>query len=152
MTLTNNHDHLDRQIRHYVYQQLVRLAHVADTGDVAAHFNIRREDVLAAYQRLADGKALVLQSNGEILMAEPFSAVPTNFVVEAGGQFWWGNCIWDALGVLATLNKDGQVITTCGDCGEKMTVTVSQGQLESPEGIVHFAIPANRWWENVVFT
>ncbi len=152
MDLKNHHAHLDREIRHYVYQQLAQLTRVPATNDVAAHFNIPREDVLAAYQRLADGKALVLQSDGEILMAEPFSAVPTNFVVEAGGQSWWGNCIWDALGVLAALQTDGQVITTCGDCGEQMTVTVSAGELIAPEGIVHYAIPANRWWENVVFT
>lgn len=152
MVLKNHHNHLDRDIRHYVYQQLAQYARVPATNDVAAHFNIRREDVLAAYQRLADGKALVLQSDGEILMPEPFSAVPTNFVVEADGKSWWGNCIWDALGVLAALQTDGQVITTCGDCGEQMTVTVSAGELKDPEGIVHFAIPANRWWENVVFT
>ena len=39
---------------------------------------------------LAAGRALVLQpSSREILMANPFSAVPTPFAVRAGGRLYW---------------------------------------------------------------
>jgi hypothetical protein len=62
------------------------------------------DDVEASLQRLADGHVLVLQrGTGEILMANPFSAVPTPFLVRSGDRSWYGNCIWDALGIPAML-------------------------------------------------
>ncbi len=89
-------------------------------------------------------------------MANPLSAVPTPFVVETqadtGPRSWYGNCIWDALGVIAMLQHDGRVLTSCGCCGESMAVTVRNSQVESkPPGVVHFAIPARRWWDDIVF-
>jgi hypothetical protein len=53
---------------------------------------------------------LVLEPTGEILMANPFSAVPTPFLAEVGGRRWFGNCIWEALGIIATLHADGRVV------------------------------------------
>jgi hypothetical protein len=85
-------------------------------------------------------------------MAEPFSAVPTPFVVQAGARRWWGNCVWDALGILAMLRADGQVLTSCGCCGRAMTLEVQDGALRDAPGVVHYAIPARDWWRDVVFT
>jgi hypothetical protein len=95
---------------------------------------------------------LVLQESGEILMANPFSAVPTPFIVEAGERRYWANCIWDGLGVLAMTGADGRVLASCGDCGEAMGVQVQGGDLVSPEGLIHFAVPARQWWSNIKFT
>jgi hypothetical protein len=96
---------------------------------------------------------LVLQpDSGEVLMASPFSAVPTAYRVEAGEQGWWANCIWDALGVCAMIRSDATVLTSCPDCGEAMSLTVEAGELLPAPGIVHFAVPAARWWKDIVFT
>ena len=108
-------------------------------------------DVQAVYQRLADGRALVLQGNGEILMAEPFSAVPTPFQVEVGNRSWWGNCIWDALGIPAMLNVDARIVTACGCCNDSMVLEVKDGLLTGTTGIVHYAIPPKDWWKDIVF-
>ena len=59
-----------------------------------------------ALRWLATQRALVLQPTGEILMAEPFSAVPTPFLIRSGSAQWWGNCIWDGLGIAAMLRLD----------------------------------------------
>ncbi len=49
-------------------------------------------------ERLAAARALVLQRDSrEVLMANPFSAIPTPFAVHARGRLYYGNCIWDAL-------------------------------------------------------
>ena len=110
-----------------------------------------------AFQELAAAHMLVLQpDSGEVLMANPLSAVPTPFVVEtrsgAGSHGWYGNCIWDALGVIAMLHCDGRVLASCGCCGESMIVSVHKGKVEAkPPGVVHFAIPAKRWWDDIVF-
>ena len=84
-------------------------------------------------------------------MAEPFSAVPTGFEVNAGNRSWWGNCIWDALGIPAMLKVDARIYTACGCCNDAMALTVKNGRLLDKSGSIHFAVPARRWWEDVVF-
>jgi Alkylmercury lyase len=142
---------LDKQVRHYIYDYFVKTGQAPTLRYCAQTFSSLPEDIQAAYQRLASGRALVLQSNGEILMAEPFSAVPTAFAVEVGNRTWWGNCIWDALGILAMLKEDGRVVTACGCCNDAMQIEIRNGLLADAAGCVHFAIPPKEWWKNVVF-
>jgi hypothetical protein len=87
-----------------------------------------------------------------IWMAQPLSAIPTPFRVEIGGRHFFGNCIWDALGIVAMMGGTGTVTAWCPDCHEQMSVTVAQNRLASGEGVVHFALPAARWWDDIGFT
>jgi hypothetical protein len=119
---------------------------------VAEALGLSQAAVAESFRRLAEKRVLALDANGEILMAPPFSAVPTGFLVESDARSWWGNCIWDALGILAMLRRDGRVLASCGDCGTAMTLEVTGGALEPAEGVAHFAVPARRWWEDIVFT
>jgi hypothetical protein len=57
-------------------------------------------------------------------MANPFSAVPTAYRVHAGGRWWYANCAWDAFGICATLHTDGDIETSCPDCGEVLAVAI----------------------------
>lgn len=85
-------------------------------------------------------------------MANALSAIPTPFQVEIGGRRFFGNCIWDALGVVAMLGGAGTVTTWCPDCGEQMSVVVADNRLASGHGVVHFAVPAAQWWDDIGFT
>lgn len=142
----------EKQVRHYIYDYLVKTGQAPTLQNCAQAFSCTLADIQAAYQRLADGHALVLQSSGEILMASPFSAVPTAFAVEVGSHIWWGNCIWDALGILAMLREDGRVVTACGCCNDAMQVEIRRGQLRDASGCVHFSLPPKQWWNDIVFT
>jgi Alkylmercury lyase len=150
-------DDLKNRVRVRLYQLFLELGRCPSSEEVATALQCNVSDVSAAFRALADAHMLVLQpGSGEILMANPLSAVPTPFVVETqadtGFRSWYGNCIWDALGVIAMLQRDGRVLTSCGCCGESMTVNVRNGAAEAkPSGIVHFAIPAKRWWDDIVF-
>jgi hypothetical protein len=145
------------RVRVRLYQLFLELGRCPSLTEVAADLRCTIPEVAAAFQELAAAHVLVLQTgNGEVLMANPLSAVPTPFVVEtpadAGSRSWYGNCIWDALGVIAMLEGEGRVLTSCGCCGERMTVSVGQGEVEAtPPGLVHFAIPARHWWDDIVF-
>ena len=142
----------DRKVRLHVYNHFIKSGRAPTFAEAAEALTSTASEVQAAYQRLAEGKALVLQGNREILMAEPFSAVPTPFVVESGKQFWWANCIWDALGVPALLKEDARILTSCGCCGDVMTLEVKERKLVDSSGVAHFAVPARDWWKDVVFT
>ena len=142
----------DLQVRQFIYDHLLKASQTPTAAETAAALGSSTPAIKAAYQRLAEAHVVNLQTGGEILMAHPFSAVPTAFQVEAGGRSWWGNCIWDALGILALLKEDGQIRCSCGDCNESMIVTIKAGSLVELEGLIHFAIPARDWWRDVVYT
>ena len=83
-------------------------------------------------------------------MANPFSAVPTPYRVDAGRR-WFANCAWDAFGICAALHVDGRVETTCADCGETIT-SRSAGGPDDESLVFHCLVPAARWWDDIVFT
>ena len=73
------------------------------------------------------------------------------FRVEIAGRTWFGNCIWDALGIVAMLGGTGRVSTWCPDCRDPLVVTVDQNRLSSGTGVAHFAVPALHWWDDIGF-
>ncbi len=141
----------EKQVRHFIYEHFVKTGQAPTIAQCVQALGSTVAEVKATYQRLAEGRALVLQGNGEILMAEPFSAVPTAFYVEVGSHAWWGNCLWDALGIPAMLKEDARVITACGCCNDAMTLEIHNGELMNASGLIHFAIPPKDWWKDVVF-
>ena len=143
---------LDHHVRWFVYDTAMQGGFPPSLAETSTALSIPLADIQAAFQRLADGHILVLQpENGEILMANPFSAVPTPFLVELEAFSCFGNCIWDALGIAAMLKRDAHIKTACGDCGTALELSVVGGRLQGDEGIIHFALPALRWWEDIVF-
>jgi len=142
----------DAQARIAVYDHIVKHATIPSSQDIARALSCAVEEARAALARLAQAHTLVLQEDGEILMANPFSAVPTAFVVEVGGRSWWGNCILDALGVVVLLGPSGRVLTSCGCCNFRMEMRIGNGALREVNAIAHFAVPAKHWWDNIVFT
>lgn len=143
----------DQIVRRAVYDGFLTAGAARSIARLSRELGLDVSTVAASLNRLAAARHLVLHpESGEILMANPFSAIATGFRVESEGQGWWGNCIWDALGILAMLGRDGAVTTSCPDCGRSMQLTVTDGRLDPTEGIVHFAVPAALWWDDVVFT
>jgi hypothetical protein len=143
---------LDRQVRKFVYDQAMHRGSLPTLAEISADLDTPLADIRASFQRLAEGRILALQpENGEILMANPFSAVPTSFLVELEAFNCFGNCIWDALGIAAMMKQDARIKTACGDCGIALELSVEGGRVRGDAGIIHFALPARRWWEDVVF-
>jgi Alkylmercury lyase len=109
--------------------------------------------VRAGWRELHAAHALVLNSaTDEIRMANPFSAVPTSYRVQAGGRWWYANCAWDAFGVLSALDVDGRIESSCPDCGEPFTVQVTKRTVDRSELLFHCLVPAAHWWDDIVFT
>ncbi|HVE73120.1 MAG TPA: organomercurial lyase [Thermoanaerobaculia bacterium] len=132
----------DAAIRAQIYESFLR------TGIAPASIELGDDEAL---RRLAAGRVIVLDDAGEILMAPPFSAVPTPFLVYAGKVRAFGNCIWDAMGIAAMMKTDAVIAASCGDCGASMHVDLLGGAVDGA-GLIHFAVPARMWWQNVVFT
>ena len=148
-----NAEELAREVRLYVFRQAAETGRVPQAPDIAAALHRPEADVVTAVKQLAAGKVLILAPNdGNIWAANPFCAVPSGFRVQTAGRTYWGICIWDALGICAALGQDAVISAPCGDCGEPMRLEVREGRLSHSEGIIHFAVPAHHWWDNIGFT
>jgi hypothetical protein len=144
---------MDRQVRLSVYRHLVRTGQAPRLHDTSADVGVDAAVISASLDRLDASHVLVLHpTTRQLWMAMPFSAVPTDFRVTSGGGAWWANCAWDALGISAMLQIPAEIATSCTDCGDPLTVRTTGRGLSDASGVVHFAVPAAAWWEDIGFT
>ena len=143
---------IDATLRLSVYRHFIRHGQAPIVTELAKSMKATLRETRAALARLSQSHAFMLQENGELWRAAPFSAVPTAFPVRVGKKSFYGNCIWDALGIPAMLSQNAEIDATCGCCNLAMPLHVKNGKLKEKIGVVHFAIPASRWYEDVVFT
>jgi len=139
-------------LRLFIYRHIVSKGRAPRVSQISQALNTSRSKTKSTLARLAESHAIVLQDNGEIWRAAPFSAVPTTFPVHVGKHTYYGNCIWDALGIPATLKKDATVSASCACCNFEMPLHVRNGKLAEKSGTVHFAVAARHWYEDIVFT
>jgi Alkylmercury lyase len=144
---------IDRAVRVAVFEHFGATGGAPRHEQVAAAAGIGIADTRAAYRRLADAHVIVLApGTDEIWMAAPYSAIATPFRVHAGDRAYWGNCIWDALGIVALRGGSGRVEFNCPDCGDPLAVDVRDNTPAGDDPLVHFAVPAARWWDDIGFT
>lgn len=141
------------RVRSYVYQFFVDWQRAPEASEIAAALTISLEDVIETFRQLAADRVLVLDARRTgVLMAEPFSAVETPFKVESDGRTWWANCAWDALGIAAALHADVEIQSSCPDCDRPLSLSVIAGRVTGDQSVIHLAVPAAHWWDNIVFT
>lgn len=143
---------VDDRVRLHLYRSFVEEGRPPVHAEIAGALGLSPAEVEASLRRLHDGHVIVLAPGSTyVWMANPLSAIPTAYPVRVGGRAYFGNCIWDGLGVVAMLGGQGEVGTWCADCAEPMVVEVREGHA-SGEGIVHYAVPARSWWDDIGFT
>jgi hypothetical protein len=153
LTCAVNTEELDQEVRLSVYRHLVRTGQAPTLRDTSGDVGVEPTTISVSLERLAANRVLVLDPTTRGLwMAMPFSAVPTEFRVTSGERAWWANCAWDALGISAMLQIPAEVVSSCADCGDPLIVRTTGRALTDTTGVVHFAVPAAEWWEDIGFT
>jgi hypothetical protein len=146
-------DERDLALRALTYGLFVELGRAPTADEVAVAATSSVAEVTSGWQRLHKEHAIVLnQATAEIRMANPFSAVPTAYRVNADGRWWYANCAWDAFGICAALQSDGRIEASCPDCGEGLSIVVSDGRPDDESLLFHCLVPAAHWWDDIVFT
>jgi hypothetical protein len=144
---------LDADVRRHVYDVTLASGRLPTIEALADATVADEASVRASLSRLAAGRIVVLQrESGEILMAPPFSAVPTLFPVHSTRHTCWANCAWDALGVAAMMRATVDISSACGCCGEALTLRAGPDRAPTGDCLLHFAVPARHWWDDIVFT
>jgi hypothetical protein len=143
----------DVELRNVTYRLFAELGRAPTVDEVGVALGVDRDRVRGGWQRLHQAHALVLDADtGAIRMANPFSAVPTPHRVHAAGRWWQANCAWDAFGICAALRVDGRVESACPDCREPISVEVRGREPDDDSLLFHCLVPAERWWDDIVFT
>ena len=143
----------DALLRHQIYAHTTGVGKPPTIAELSAAASESRDRVRDSLARLAAGRIVVLQpESGEILMAPPFSAVPTPFLIATSRHACYANCAWDAIGVPIMLREPARIVSSCGCCGLSLTLDVRPDRPPSAREVVHFAVPAARWWHDLVYT
>jgi hypothetical protein len=145
--------HLENALRKAAYDVTLDRGSPPTIAELATRCGVTEADVRQGLRQLAAARMVVVQpESGELLMVPPFSAVPTPFLVQTVGHASYANCAWDALGVPIMLRDVAEIATACGCCGESLTLRAQADAPPQGAGVIHFAVPARRWWDDVVFT
>lgn len=143
----------DGDVRMHLMERFLAEGRPPSVAESAVALDASEEDVAAAYRRLQEQRVIVLAPGTlDVWMAAPLSAVPTPFPVETERGTYYGNCIWDALGIPAMLGCEATIAASCADCGDPLPIRVRNGELRDGDGVAHFAVPAARWWDNIGHT
>lgn len=145
---------LDRTVRWAVFSSLRDRSVAPSADEIGDALGVGTDEVAASMRRLHDAHVLVLyEGTADVRMALPFAAKPTPFSVGVGDRRWWANFAWDAYAIPAALGADDAAIETdCPDCGDPMHLEIQRGDAVSGDALVHFLLPASRWWDDIVFT
>ena len=145
-------DGLVRTVRRAIYAELETTGDAPAVADVARVCGLAAPSVAAAYRELAASHVVVLQPGTlDLWSAPPFSAVATAFRVHARARSWYAPCAWDAFGIPAALGCDARIEARSGWTGEPIPCGVAHARPYG-EGVIHLAVPAARFWDDIVFT
>ncbi|MBP6015536.1 MAG: hypothetical protein KA586_02365 [Candidatus Promineofilum sp.] len=142
---------LERRVRAHIIHRLWDNHPAPDAATISATLGVSRDAVVAALRALADTHRLALfPGSDKVWMAHPFSAVATDFVVRSAERQWYANCVWDGLAILGFVG-DGVLETHTPQWNDLVHFHVVDGRVRG-DGIVHFLVPAHRFWDDIGFT
>jgi hypothetical protein len=122
------------ELRRKIFEAFAATGEPPDVDDTATLAELERRHV-------------VVLRDGRIHMAHPFAGHRDGTLVTApDGRTWWGNCAWDALGIVAALGLSDAVVESRG-----VSLRVSGGDVVD-DALFHVAVPAARWWDDIEFT
>ena len=144
---------INNSILHYkIVNHIINKGFAPEIKELALEFQLCVEEVVTALKRLEADHGVVLHPNGKIWVIHPFSLAPTNFLVHYDDKEWWSNCAWCALGVAGLLKKDVTITTTSGANSRQIDIHIQNDKVMEDNLLVHFPIPMNQAWDNVIYT
>ncbi len=143
----------DLLIRYEIYRFFADECRAPSAEEVAALVDLSTDEVKLAFKRLHERHMIFLDAETDnIRMANPFSAIATNYRVRAAGKTWWANCAWDTMGIAAALNLDAEIEATHPTDSQQLSLSVVQGDITNRDLVVYFPLPCRKWYDDLVFT
>jgi hypothetical protein len=144
------------ELRKYIFDSFVDTGRAPLLEEIMQRFQVSRKVGAALLEALESGHHILLvPGTHRILMANPFSNLPTPFRVTAGTRVYYANCAWDAIALHLVLERDVQVASFCHHCGAPIEFGLSDGKRVSEDGrnlLVFLGTPVSKWYDNLVVT
>jgi hypothetical protein len=141
------------QLHHTILSHVVEKGFAPSTAQLARLHQVDTDKMVEALRQLQDYHGVVLHPHEpSVWVIHPFSLAPTNFLVRSSKGVWWGNCAWCSLGVAALLKEDVTITTNLGAHDEQVVIHIKDGVLQEKDLVVHFPIPMQKAWDNVIYT
>lgn len=142
------------KLRVAVYSSFAKTGVAPHQNQLSVELNVSEHDVREGLLLLAEKRHLVLDQQGDIVMAHPFSSVPLGFSVMGSSTLWWGGCAWDSFAMAHLLTSESSLLisTTCPNCSKAMAWNVNSQAAPEGEQVAHFLVPAQQMWDDVVHT
>jgi hypothetical protein len=140
-------------LRVFVYDELLVRGTPPATAEIGARFGVSPNEARDALASLKIGKTILVHPRtGEVWMAGPFAAAETPYRVSQGDRRWWANCAWDMFGVAMIVGEPVRIDASCTDCGAPMVIECTPASPPNDDAVVHFLLPASRWYDDIGFT
>lgn len=147
---------LSRFVRKFVFDHFLEHGRPPVLEEIMRKFGLGRREAFDVLKELEAARhLLLLRGTQRILMAWPFSAIPTPFGVTVHKGKYFANCSWDSIAFRAMLDEDVQIDSFCHHCGEPLGIELGKdGRIAvEPEGVlVYIGIPAAKWWDDIANT
>lgn len=141
------------KIRIQVNRHIFNEGFAPSTSELAKDLKSSEAEIKTGLKQLADNHAIVMHPNSfEIWVAHPFALFPTLFWVESRDKKWWGNCAWCSLGIASLTKADTRIFTKISGEAEPTRIDMVDNEIVQKDLLVHFAIPASKLWDNVIYT
>ncbi len=143
----------DWDLRADVYHSFIETGKAPRNSDLANALGSSVPDVEAGVQNLEQHHHIALApGTTRVWMANPFSAIPTEYPSRTETVRYWANCAWDAVGVPAILGRDAWTDTRCAETGTPIESGVRNGRFVGGDEVIHIAVPARHFYDNIGYT
>jgi len=143
----------DTRVKTAIYRWFAATTKAPAAAEIAVVLGEPPGTIRDAYRKLFQKRVLFLEPDGEtIRMAPPFSGIPTQHRVQVGDRSYFANCSWDSLGIPAALHREAGVLSRCEQSLEPIHIRVTREGPRPVQVVAHFAVPAAKWWADLVYT
>jgi hypothetical protein len=158
MSESNNSEKLQKNVRKYIFEHFEEHAVGPVLEQIMRKFGLDRSSAFKVLTDLQSARHIALLTGTQrILMAFPFSSIVTPFRVRVAGKDkeYFANCAWDAVAIHVALGNELWISSYCHHCSEDVKIHLKDQRVVSQsdnQPIVYLALPASRWWENILLT
>jgi len=158
MSQSRTLENIQKNVRKYIFEHFEEHTTAPVLEQIMRKFGMDRASAFKVLVDLQSARHIALLTGTQrILMAFPFSSIVTPFRVKVAGKAkeYFANCAWDAVAIHVALGKEQWISSYCHHCSEDIKIHLEDQRVVAESDtrpLVYLALPASKWWDNIVLT